>query len=91
MSGISYVTIRRMITITIKEAAEKRGITSSYQLQQKMESAGFKTYPTRVSKFWKNEMVTLPTLDIIAEALGCDISELYSWKPDKKSAKTAKR
>ena len=76
-----------MITITIKEAATARGITSSYQLIGRLTEAGYPIVPAMASKLWKNEMVTLPTLDKVAEALDCKLDELYHWEPNKKAAR----
>lgn len=78
-----------MITMTVREAAEARGVTSSYQLLEKLAEVGYKTYPNMASKLWKNQMVTLPTLDKVAEALDCKLDELIVWQSNK-SVKTSK-
>lgn len=62
-----------MIVLRIKELAERKGITTAYQLQMLMNIP-----PTTAARWWKAKMgkIALTTLDALCEALGCDPGEL---------------
>ncbi len=66
-------------TLTIREAAEKRGITSSYQLMKALDIP-----PGHASKLWKGEMrmIGLDTVDALCVALKCKPGDLIKYEPD---------
>jgi putative transcriptional regulator len=72
--------------LTIREAAEKRGVTSSYQLMKALNIP-----PGHASKLWKGEMrmIGLDTIDALCNALQCKPGELFDHVPD--GAKATKR
>lgn len=72
--------------LTIREAAEKRGLTSSYQLMKALNIP-----PGHASKLWKGEMrmIGLDTIDALCNALQCEPADLFEHTPD--GAKTVKR
>ncbi len=72
--------------LTIREVAEKRGVTSSYQLMKALNIP-----PGHASKLWKGEMrmIGLDTIDALCNALQCKPGELFEHTAD--GAKTAKR
>jgi DNA-binding Xre family transcriptional regulator len=72
--------------LTIREAAERRGVTSSYQLMKALNIP-----PGHASKLWKGEMrmIGLDTIDALCNALQCKPSELFEYSPD--GAKATKR
>ena len=65
--------------LTIREAAEKRGITSSYQLMKALDIP-----PGHASKLWKGEMrmIGLDTVDALCVALKCKPGDLIKYEPD---------
>lgn len=69
-----------MVRLTIREAAEKRGLTTAYQLQKKMDVP-----PGTAARLWRGdlEMVALKTLDFVCEKLECDLSEVIQREPSK--------
>lgn len=72
-----------MIKVTVREAAEGRGIKSAAELARLL---GYESR-TIAGRLWNPERGELPrleTLDRVAEALGCDLSELVTRVPDKK-------
>lgn len=75
-----------MVKLTIRQAAEARGVTTAYQLQKLMDFQ-----PAMAARLWKGEMklIGLSTLDTICERLECDLSELISRENGK--AKTARK
>lgn len=72
--------------LRIREAAEKRGVTSSYQLMKALNIP-----PGHASKLWKGEMrmIGLDTIDALCNALQCKPGELFDHSPD--GAKVTKR
>ncbi|MDQ3257108.1 MAG: helix-turn-helix transcriptional regulator [Acidobacteriota bacterium] len=66
-------------TLTIREAAEKRGITSSYQLMKALNIP-----PGHASKLWKGEMrmIGLDTVDNLCAALKCKPNDLIRYEPN---------
>jgi DNA-binding Xre family transcriptional regulator len=73
-------------TLRIREAAEARGVTSSYQLMKLMNIP-----PGHASKLWKGEMrmIGLDTIDALCLALECKPGELFAHAPT--PTKTGKR
>lgn len=66
-----------MITVTLKKAAKKAGITSSYQLQQE---TGFDV--SMAARLWREEWVRidLHTLDRLCDALGCTPNDILYFR-----------
>ncbi len=66
-------------TLTIREAAEKRGVTSSYQLMKALNIP-----PGHASKLWKGEMrmIGLDTVDALCKAFKCNPSDLIRYEPE---------
>lgn len=64
-----------MVKLTIRQAAESRGLTTAYQLQKKLDVA-----PGTAARLWRGdlEMIALKTLDFVCERLGCELSEIIS-------------
>lgn len=73
-----------MVKLTIREAAEARGITTAYQLQKAMG-----VQPGMAARLWKGEpeMIALKTLDRLCKALECGLTDLLVRIPEKKSSK----
>lgn len=65
--------------LAIREAAEKRGITSSYQLMKALNIP-----PGHASKLWKGKMrmIGLDTIDTLCRALKCKPNDLIRYKPN---------
>ncbi len=65
--------------LTIREAAEKRGVTSSYQLMKALNIP-----PGHASKLWKGEMrmIGLDTVDALCKALKCKPSDLIKYEAE---------
>jgi DNA-binding Xre family transcriptional regulator len=63
-----------MIKITIKERAEKCGITTAYQLQKALEVS-----PTLAARLWRGEfeMIGIVTLDRLCNTLRCQPDKLF--------------
>ena len=72
-----------MVNLTIRQAAEARGIKTAYQLQKML---GFQ--PAMAARLWKGEtkMIALTTLDTLCEKLECDISEIITRESGKPKA-----
>jgi DNA-binding Xre family transcriptional regulator len=62
-----------MITVHIKETAQKRGITTAYQLQK---ATGFQ--PSMAGRLYRNEVqqIALSTLDTLCGVLKCKVGDL---------------
>lgn len=71
--------IKRMVKVAIREVAEKRGVTSSYQLMKLMNVP-----PAQAAKWFKNDMesISIRTLDKLCRALKCKPSDLLRYTPD---------
>lgn len=74
-----------MIKITVKKAALERGIKTPYQLSRAMGQKG----QTIASKLWNwkpgcEYSPPLQTLDLVAEALNCDLGDLVTRVPEKR-------
>jgi DNA-binding Xre family transcriptional regulator len=68
-----------MIKLQIREAAEKRGITTAYQLQK---AAGF--HPGHAARLWEGElkMIGLDTINALCRALKCQPGTLFKYEMD---------
>jgi DNA-binding Xre family transcriptional regulator len=68
-----------MITVTIREQAEKRGITTAYQLQK---ATGVQ--PSMAAKWWKNDLekIGIQTIDLLCRVLKCKPNDLLKYEPD---------
>ena len=68
-----------MITVAIREMAEKRGLTTAYQLQK---ATGVQ--PTVAAKWFKNDlkMIGIESLDRLCVALKCKPNDLLKYEPD---------
>ncbi len=71
-----------MITIAIREQAEKRGITTAYQLQK---ATGVQ--PTVAARWFRNElkMIGIESLDRLCTTLKCKPSDILKYEPDANS------
>lgn len=79
-----------VIKVTIKKAARKRGIKSWYQLAQRLSRVqGKKPEPRHQElaiRLWDGDAEPkLESLDLVAETLECDLSELLVRVPNKRS------
>jgi DNA-binding Xre family transcriptional regulator len=70
-----------MIVVTIKERAEKYGITNAYQLQKAMEIS-----PTIAARLWRGDFkkIGTETLDGLCRVLRCQPDKLFKYMPDSK-------
>jgi len=78
-----------MVKLTIREAAEKRGLSTAYQLQKKLSVP-----PGTAARLWRGdlEMIALKTLDFVCERLECELSEIISRENGKtKTTKTREK
>lgn len=68
-----------VIKFHIKELAEKRGITTAYQLRLAMGVS-----PTLASRLWKEEFakIGVGTLDRLCHALKCKPGRLITFEPN---------
>ncbi len=68
-----------MIVSTIRERAEKCGITTAYQLQKAMEVS-----PTIAARLWRGDFdkIGMITLDRLCRALRCQPDKLFKYAPD---------
>jgi DNA-binding Xre family transcriptional regulator len=68
-----------MVTVAIREQAEKRGITTAYQLQK---ATGVQ--PSMAAKWWKNDLekIGIKTLDTLCKVLKCKPNDLLKYEPD---------
>jgi DNA-binding Xre family transcriptional regulator len=71
--------IKRMVKVAIKEMAERRGITSSYQLMKALNIP-----PSQAAKWFNNDLesISMRTLDKLCSALRCKPSDLLRYEPD---------
>jgi DNA-binding Xre family transcriptional regulator len=62
-----------MVTLKIREAAERQGITTAYQLQKALNAM-----PSTAARLWRGEMkmIGLDTVDALCAALGCEPGDL---------------
>jgi DNA-binding Xre family transcriptional regulator len=68
-----------MVIVAIREQAEKRGITTAYQLQK---ATGVQ--PSMAAKWWKNDLekIGIKTLDTLCKVLKCKPNDLLKYEPD---------
>lgn len=68
-----------MITKHVREVAEKRGMTTAYQLRKALEVS-----PTAATKLWNDDfdMIGLNTLDKLCRVLKCQPNQLFKYVPD---------
>lgn len=68
-----------MIRTHVKEMAEKKGITTAYQLQKALSIS-----PSVAAKLWSGnfEMIGLGTLDKLCRVLKCQTNKLLTFEPD---------
>lgn len=78
-----------MIKVTVRQAAEKRGIKNAYRLAQKLQGTDVgpdAKHQRLASKLWKgNVQPALETIDRVAEALDCGLEELLVRVPNKRT------
>ncbi|HJR07735.1 MAG TPA: helix-turn-helix transcriptional regulator [Pyrinomonadaceae bacterium] len=68
-----------MIVIAIREQAEKRGITTAYQLQK---ATGVQ--PTVAARWFRNDlkMIGIDSLSRLCAVLKCKPNDLLKYEPD---------
>ena len=64
-----------MVILRVRDVAERKGITTAYQLQK-----AARLHPGHAAKLWKGgiEMIGLKTIDTLCEALGCEPGDLFA-------------
>ena len=69
-----------MIVVTIRERAEKHGITTAYQLQKAMGIS-----PTIAARLWRGDFdkIGIGTLDRLCRVLRCQPDKLLHYVADK--------
>lgn len=67
-----------MITVSIREQCERRGITTAYQLQKKADVS-----PSVANAWFNNRLdrVEVRTLDKLCTLLECNPSDLFRFEP----------
>lgn len=72
-----------MVTLKIREMAERRGITTAYQLQKALN-----TLPGTAARLWRGQMsmIGLETIDALCEALECEPADLIVRDNGKKKS-----
>lgn len=71
-----------MITVTIRERAEKCGITTAYQLQKAMDVS-----PTIAARLWRGDFKMVgvqDTLNSLCRVLKCQPDKLFRYVPEEK-------
>jgi len=68
-----------MITIHISDVAQKRGITTAYQLRKALDIS-----PTVAARLWRGDflMLGMDTLDKLCRALKCQPGLLIKYTSD---------
>jgi len=68
-----------MIKVAIREMAERRGITSSYQLMKALNIP-----PSQAAKWYNNDLesISMRTLDKLCAALRCKPNDLLRYEAD---------
>jgi putative transcriptional regulator len=68
-----------MIKSNIREQAEKRGITTAYQLRKRLNIS-----PTGAARLWRGdfEMIGMATLDKLCKLLKCQPGSLLKFEDD---------
>ena len=77
-----------MVRLTIRETAEKHGITTAYGLQKAMGIS-----PGAAARLWRGDltMIALKTLDALCNALSCDLGDLITREAGKKTSSKKNR
>jgi putative transcriptional regulator len=68
--------LSNVVKVRIRELAEKRGITTAYQLQ-KLTGA----QPGLAAKWYRNDLksISLDTIDLLCKKLECTPGELFAY------------
>lgn len=68
-----------MIQIQIRETAEKRGMTTAYQLQKALNVS-----PNVAARLWNHDFtrIDLITLDRLCRVLKCQPNLLFKYEPN---------
>ena len=68
-----------MVKVAIREMAEKRGMTTAYQLQK---ATGVQ--PSMAAKWWRNDlqMIGIGTLDLLCRVLKCKPNDILKYEPE---------
>lgn len=76
--------MKNMVTVSIKEVAMDRGITTAYQLQK---AAGVQ--PSLAAKWYRNDLksIGIETLDLLCRVLNCTPNDLLRYEPGVKQDK----
>jgi DNA-binding Xre family transcriptional regulator len=71
-----------MIDVKIREVAEKRGITTAYQLQKALN-----IQPSVAARLWKGKFskIDLGTLDKLCAVLKCQTDKLLRFEPNEET------
>jgi DNA-binding Xre family transcriptional regulator len=74
-----------MIELRIKEVAQKRGLTTAYQLQKMLGCP-----PSAAARLWRSDqkMVSLDTIDILCQVLECEPADLIVRVADRKKIRS---
>lgn len=77
-----------MVTLQVRGVAERKGITTAYQLQK-----AARLHPSHAAKLWKGdvEMIGLKTIDTLCEALSCKPGDLFARVRNGKPSDRGKR
>lgn len=69
-----------MIKTHVKEIAQKKGITTAYQLQKALDIS-----PSVAAKLWGDdfEFISKTSLNRLCHLLKCNPSKLITFEPDK--------
>ncbi len=73
-----------MIKVTVKEAAKANGVKNYYQLGLMLAPSGEREakFEMMAKRLWSGAHVpTLPTLDLVCEALGCELKDVVTRVP----------
>ena len=76
--------MKNMVTVSIKEVAMDRGITTAYQLQK---AAGVQ--PSLAAKWYRNDLesIGIESLDLLCRVLNCTPNDLLRYEPSTKQDK----
>lgn len=69
-----------VVTVKIKEMAQKRGMMTAYQLQKATGAQ-----PNLAAKWYRNDLksIGIETLNLLCNVLKCKPSDLLEFEPDK--------
>jgi len=73
-----------MVTVTIRQAAERRDIKTAYQLQKIAAIP-----PSMAARLWSGElkMIGIDTIDKLCGALECEPNDLFRYEMKRRRAK----